>query len=623
MGGWIAQYPARPDWNERMAAFRRTFSVAGVPGLHTKLLVDRPDLKVLGWAWNPHEIPDLSVAQRGHAFLVLCGALTGLGRFGATNPSDPELAATILRLWHQHGQRLLPEINGSFSLLVGDLDRRELIAATDRFASRSVWIARDGSSWLVGNFPAAMVALQAESPKLNPAGLWSLFHTGSPLGQHGLYAGLRLMLAGQVAEFSPDGPFRAGHWHLRRYRPDKSASPRQWARRLATALQASAQRYAALSRRPHLFLSGGLDSRIVAACFPNSLKTLTLCTKPNLESRIAGRVARCLGLDNRTWVRSPYWYLDTLDASSLISGGTHLIHHCHFTVPVAETVAQMPDAEFLLGDVMENFNKHYFRPVNSRRFAFSAEDIPVFFATCVPSTQKDLTRWGCYFNESVRKRIRAAYLDVVQEVVNQLRHVSDDDADRFDTLLRWAAVSVTYTYNMFFNIRALGRERNICFDNELDDLSVQLPASVRGKHLLHRLILDNLRPRLALIPDANDLLPPVAPQALKALTKKLRPVLGRCRRGLLHRDRSRPVLATSGSWTLMHELYRKDPRYQARLDALFHDEDAFPGELFDRRQVLSAWDEYKSGNVSLHFDIECLLSFANLHRLIPTSGIAL
>lgn len=86
-------------------------------------------------------------------------------------------------------------------------------------------------------------------------------------------------------------------------------------------------------------------------------------------------------------------------------------------------------------------------------------------------------------------------------------------------------------------------------------------------------------------------------------------------------SQSKPVLKTSGSWLLTHEMYRKDSRYRKRIENLIVDENVFPSEIFDLEQIKNTWDEYLAGNISLHFEVEALLSFGNLHRMVLCNGI--
>ena len=145
----------------------------------------------------------------------------------------------------------------------------------------------------------------------------------------------------------------------------------------------------------------------------------------------------------------------------------------------------------------------------------------------------------------------------------------------------------------------------------------------RGKLLVGegRGLLYYLKKTLALIPDANTFLPPLTPHVVKNLLKKIRPIIGNLRRGSTGTGSNIPVLKTSGSWLLLHEMYRKDVKYRHMISHLIQNNSVFPPEIFDLKQIQKTWEEYLAGNISLHFEIEALISFGSLQRIIPTNGI--
>ncbi len=624
MGGWITEIGVESDFDGRLARFKKTFDVNGVPSLRVETHIHTNHARTIMWAWNRSRIPDVYVKETDEGvIIVLCGVITDLGHFGPLPNNQESTASLALRLWIEHRDNLIEELNGSFSCLFYDPNKDEATLYTDRFASRSVWFTKENDVWIVGNFPSAITAIIKNTPKIDPVGLWSLFHTGRHVGKHCLYYNTHCLLAGEKAILSSASEAIVSKWRQRRYIPDRSLKPRDWGARIAKALQESSQRYKKVCARPYIFLSGGLDSRIAAAAFGEPLKSVSLSTAPNAETRLASIVSKVVGIEHETIIRSPYWYLNTLDAAALISTGNFLTCHTHFIVPASDIASQNPDAEFFLGDLLENFNKHYFSLPDGNSLTYNPQNMMGILHSCVPYSIRDTHRLGVHFRKEIRKNIEKIYRDALEDYAKSLVDVSEDDADRLDTFLRWADVSVTPTFNMITCLRTLAGERNIFFDNEVNEISLKIPSMVRGAGLLHRWTLHYLNRILTLIPDANTFLPPVFPKSFGILTKKIRPTLGRIRRGIVPKSKSKPVLKTSGSWLLTHEMYRKDPQYRKRIENLIVDENVFPSEIFDFKQIKNTWNEYLAGNISLHFEVGALLSFGNLHRMVLCNGIEL
>lgn len=616
MGGWVAFVGQVDNFQDRVERFQKIFSVPNVPALKIEMIEISKTFKILLWAWNKHHIPDVHVQknEKGDA-LILCGVITGTGSLCNFDADQQITSKNIFNLWMSSGNIPVKQLNGSFSCLFFNSQNNESVAFVDRFASRSVWTYKENNIWIAGNFPSAISACLKETPKIDLAGLWSLLHYGRHIGKHGIFEAMHCLLAGQKAVFSPDRDLTVSNWWERRYRPEKGLSAKEWGKRIATALCISAERYKQVSPNPHLYLSGGLDSRIAAAALGKSIKTVTLCTQPNAETKNAAWVARALGKIHTTIVRSPYWYLDSMNAASLISAGNYLNHHTHFIVPTKDIADSEAEATFFLGDILENFNKHYFNPIKGKKVTFDPESIENDLYMMIPSTVKDKARWGIYLDPAIREKAKKDFSKALKESARSILMVSEDPGDRFDTLLRWSDVSTTYTYNMITCLWPLANERNLCFDNDLNDLSLALPSRLRGSGIIHKWILFYLNKKLLFIADANFFLPPFLPNWLKGITKKIRPVLGKIRRGLLGLSGKKVILNTSGSWLLLHEMYRKDTRYKKEIEDVIEKSAVQSNGLLDSDQVKKSWERYLQGEISLNFELEALFSFARVNGL--------
>ncbi len=586
-------------------------------------MLSSQNLSYWGWAWNPHQIPDCTTCTRDDVFVAIQGVVTEIE--GAPLPVDDreQAARRILQLWRERRGEMVHRINGSFSLFVHEQTSDSIHLYTDRFASRSICVCREESGWIIGDTPSVLTFLRQTARELDLAGLWSYLHLGRRVANRTLFQGIHHLLAGQGLVVSKEGNGATFDWYQRCYQPDHRIPLREWGNRLASALEDSASRYRAICRRPTLFLSGGLDSRIAASALREGTHTVTLCTAPNAESRIASKVAEALGLEHETIIRSPYWYLDTTQAATWISAGSHLNHHCHFLAPVGMITAKQPEAEFFLGDLLENFNKHYFQFPDGLHPSFDADFVSDELSKYIPSTVKDSTRVGLYLQPGVRERAREAYREAVREHIARVREVSSDPLDCFNELLRWTDVTSTYTFNMITCIRAIAPERNIRLDNNLDELSLSIPSSIRGAGQLHQWTLQSLSPALRWIPDSNYFVPPVFPLWMKRPLRAVRPVLGRIRRSIKRLQSPSLVLSTSGSWLLLHEMYRRDERYRAHVISVIRNARNILGEYIDFTKVDLAWTEFEAGNVGRQFEIECLFSLSQLMLALESPGVGL
>ena len=84
------------------------------------------------------------------------------------------------------------------------------------------------------------------------------------------------------------------------------------------------------------------------------------------------------------------------------------------------------------------------------------------------------------------------------------------------------------------------------------------------------------------------------------------------------------ALKTEGSWHLIAKRYREDEMHRKRIEDVLFDPQCFPQDIFREEENRSIWDEFLADPTTKNhsFEIDMLLSFGLLHRLIPTDGLA-
>jgi hypothetical protein len=621
MGGWILAFGDVNNFSARANHFGKTFTVTGVPPLHIESKVFG-NAHILLWSWSKPPVPDMFATGGvdNKEVLILHGAVTDLGKFNEAGKALPP-GERIATLWRKYGETIVPELNGSFSLAVVNLASRTTILFTDRFSSRPVWFSRENKTWYAGNSPAAIAAIRQTRAHIDPAGLWSLFATSRHVGKRGIFYEIQNLQAGQKVVLQNEGSSRMTRWFQLRYTPKKDMRPQEWGEHIAQALHHSAKRLNAVSSELHLFLSGGLDSRIAAGALGNGLRTHTLTNHDNMNARIAKKVAGHLNINHQTIFRTPYWYLDTFEAAALIGGGNYNIQHAHFMIPVQQIRATNSEGAFLLGDLLENFNKHYFRMPVGKDCAFIPEKVPESFHQFYSYTHPNPMRLRRLFRADVVDRLFMSWREAVVETSGSIREVSEDPRDCLDTFIRWSNCSVCPTYLMLECIQALAEERNLMFDNKLLELVLSIPADLRGGGILHRWTLWHLSKGLVLIPNSNFWLPPLFPKSWQNVAKKIRPYLGNTRRKMISVYRQGPIIKTEGSWDMLHERFRRDTPYAQFIESCLFDQEALPSEIFNHEEIKTCWQEFIKSNSPDTFEILMLLSFGLLHKKIPTAGL--
>lgn len=627
MGLWIFTAGTDCKAHTRLNSLKILFDVFQRSPFSVSVLDSSDDFQLIHGSWADPRDNDFfhytSGDRPGFNRVIMDGYVTELGKFGPVNSSQERFLPELLKLWNVHGDDLLPEINGSYALLFVNEQDKTVVCCSDRLSSRPVWFSADGSRFHFGNNPGLLAFCRSNTTHLDPVGVWSLFAAGRAIGAHGLFDEIRKIGAARIARWRAGSSLAFSTWWKSAYVPDREANPADWGGRIAEALGHSVRRVLAVSPAPHLFLSGGLDSRIAAAALGSQSKAVTLCSGKNVEARLAKYVAGILGLEHETIVRGSSWYQETMEVAGLLAGGNYNLFHSHFIMPVSLVRRKCPEASFFLGDLLENFNKHYFRAnaIRSDRVdpAEISERYSVFYNYGHPNPRNLLS----LFRPSMTGRMHSAWKEEVVRLYRLVGERSSDYRDRLDLFFRWADVSATPTFHMIGGFRPFGNERNLMYDNSMIDLLLTVPADERSRGGLHVRTLLNLKPVLSLVPDANYWLPPIVPRSFQKTAETVRPFIGKARRYLHTALTGRTSMSTEGSWPLLGLLLRFDREYRNSIDTLLRCESAFPPDLFDAKVISSCWRNYLDGSDEHYYEICMLISFGILHRKLKTSGIAI
>jgi asparagine synthase (glutamine-hydrolysing) len=173
------------------------------------------------------------------------------------SPSDTEALAVLLA---RRGTRLLPALDGPFALARYDPATRRLLLARDRLGKKPLYYARMAGGWA---FASTLQGLHvAAGPlRIRPDAISEYLVFRSVGGHQSAFAGVEQVRPGTWIELDADGIVaQSAYW-----RPPVlgggSGSPARVRALIDRAVAARADE----SREVGVFLSGGLDSAVVAA----------------------------------------------------------------------------------------------------------------------------------------------------------------------------------------------------------------------------------------------------------------------------------------------------------------------------------------------------------------------
>ncbi len=189
--------------------------------------------------------------------------------------------------------------NGCFNLVVHDFARKRTLLASDRFGFLPLYIFSGKDGWWFASDLESLRSIAPSSLELDETGLAELYWFGYQIGDRTVYRNVRMMPAGTIVSLSwLDGSLKEESW---------SGTAEPYPEADCVGLEEAPARYVELMRkacdrlyhpslRYGITLSGGMDSRMIAACWQRKpMRSYTWGDPDSTEMKIASRLAARLG----------------------------------------------------------------------------------------------------------------------------------------------------------------------------------------------------------------------------------------------------------------------------------------------------------------------------------------
>ncbi|MFE7277377.1 asparagine synthase (glutamine-hydrolyzing) [Streptomyces sp. NPDC057623] len=186
--------------------------------------------------------------------------LSRLGRQFRTR-SDTEV---VLQAWIQWGQGCLSRFNGAFAFAVRDAVADELFIARDRYGKRPLFYTDRPDGFLFASEMKAFRAYPGFRFELDPHELKSIFGIWTPLPDRSPFKGISQLPPGSLLTIRAGRPTLHTYEELAVDAPPFSGTPAEAAALVRDTLRTSVEVRLRSDVEVGVYLSGGLDSSIVA-----------------------------------------------------------------------------------------------------------------------------------------------------------------------------------------------------------------------------------------------------------------------------------------------------------------------------------------------------------------------
>ena len=219
--------------------------------------------------------------------------------------------AVMLRALGLHGHEAVSRLRGMFAFACWDPKQRRLLLARDPLGIKPLYLVRSSdpnAGWSVA-FASELRALLASgliTPRLDPQAVASSVWNGFVVGPGTVVKGIELLCPGRLLELDGAGKEirQEDFWRI----PERGPEPTMNEEELAAILEKGLRLHLASDVPLAVFLSGGVDSSVVANLAQRAAKTpihtFTLAFEEQElnEGPIAKRIAAAIGTQHHEMV---------------------------------------------------------------------------------------------------------------------------------------------------------------------------------------------------------------------------------------------------------------------------------------------------------------------------------
>ncbi len=412
----------------------------------------------------------------------------------STSVSFPARAADLGNLWSSHGRRLLTALRGSYVCLIVDHARREAVLFNDRQASRSLYVRSLGESKLA--IAPSIYALAALGPlSIDPEAVCEFALSRSFFDRRTLFTEISRFPMGNCLTVTPSATKLETYWDSLQVPIDASPDRHALLNSLHDQIATGVRRVLNATSNQVLFLSGGIDSRIVLG----TLRELGADTvpvaiygdsdDPGSDMAIARSISNALHITRHEFhmdVSAPDFVnfaapsalafdgcAESIDCAPLVDFYTQLAHGFETFVNGDVRIGGKPSVH----GYEDALRSTHFHPLSA---------VPVFErAWLKPDALMQV--------ESTRRLMLEAWV----------REIPHDGPDRFKNILYQLNRGGNYTNALAAGKRSFLEQARPLLDEDLTELLLRLPQSLATGKILFQEYLARFHPDLANFPYAT------------------------------------------------------------------------------------------------------------------------
>lgn len=548
--------------------------------------------------FNPERQPILNEKHKLFAFMD--GKIYGyeadylklrkLGhKFSVSNDVD-----FCLHAYEQYGKDFVKRLNGSFLLVIGDIENKEVIIISDRFGTRPLYYSRKEGSILFASEVKAILKDRSFVKKMDYEALGNFFVFGEILGDRTFFEGVKVLPNASILTWTKNGISISKYWDLTYRGGEKLEDVDSMVDELVEKFMNAVSNHLKEPYRYTVSLSGGLDSRSVlsAASQTKKCQDVTAFTfgMPSCDDiRIARTVANKLNIRHRAIEYDPSFLTKYFDEVVHLNDGMDYIAVCYLPY-VSVNVRNFADV-YLQGFALDLLLGGSFLDSRLFRVKTDAELAGLLYSKKILFPENLLSS---LLTEECFQKIKGKALKSLLTALKESRGKTfADKADYFSIVnhvrrrtLMGSVINRNYV-----------EEGMPTLDNEFIEVISKIPANLRFNHKIYVKFLRKVAPKTVTIPYQRTYLPPVAPLKLWKVGERAHSIFRKMKGILWRLSKRRILLKSQHGYSHVDEYIRQDYRWRRviRETLLNENSEIYKRNFFQLGGVKKLIMEHESG----------------------------
>ena len=210
----------------------------------------------------------------------------------------------LVHLYEEDGEQFVEKLNGLFSGLLIDERQRKVVLFNDRYGLERIYWHETKEATYFASEAKALLRVLPESRTFDDQGVAEFLTYGCTVEGRTLFRGIQLLPGASVWSFEYGQCQKRKYFFPENWESQPSLSAEVFQSTFQETFTRVLPRYFESRAKIGISLTGGLDTRMIMACLPDSTRdvvcyTFSGETGETFDDRLAAQVAKVCGLEHR------------------------------------------------------------------------------------------------------------------------------------------------------------------------------------------------------------------------------------------------------------------------------------------------------------------------------------